>query len=72
MTTITTNERQKLKHEEAGKGDKRRPEDTKAYDEGYARIFGEKRPKTPENPSMEAVVKIQQLEKDRMCGTNTT
>lgn len=28
---------------EAGKGDNRRPEDKKAFDEGYDRIFGKKR-----------------------------
>lgn len=27
---------------EAGKGDNRRPEDKKAFDEGYDRIFGKK------------------------------
>ena len=28
---------------EAGKGDKRRPEDTEAYEDGYDRIWGKKK-----------------------------
>jgi len=31
---------------EAGKGDNRRPEDKKAFDEGYDRIFGKKQKPT--------------------------
>lgn len=57
---------------EAGKGDKRRPEDTKAYDEGYDRIFGKKRSQSPETKAMEAVVQMQQLEQERLSGKNTT
>lgn len=49
---------------EAGKGDKRRPEDTQAYQNNYDLIFRKK--------AQESVVRIQQLEKERMCGENTT
>jgi len=42
---------------EAGKGDKRRPEDIKAFDEGYARIFRK-------NSSEEAVVEVTKLTKE--------
>lgn len=49
---------------EAGKGDKRRPEDTQAYQNNYDLIFRKK--------AQESVVRIQQLEKERVCGENTT
>ena len=39
---------------EAGKGDNRRPEDKKAFDEGYDRIFGKKR----SNEAMEEINKM--------------
>jgi uncharacterized protein with von Willebrand factor type A (vWA) domain len=42
---------------EAGKGDNRRPEDKKAFDEGYDRIFGKKRPE-------EAIDVINKLQKE--------
>lgn len=32
-----------------GKGDKRRPEDKKKFDENFERIFGKKRPNTYKN-----------------------
>lgn len=42
---------------EAGKGDKRRPEDIKAFDEGYDRIFRK-------NSSEEALVEMIKLTKE--------
>jgi hypothetical protein len=49
---------------EAGKGDTRRPENTQAYQDNYELIFRKKQ--------QDNVVQIQQLEKERMCGENTT
>lgn len=40
---------------EAGKGDNRRPEDKKAFDEGYDRIFGKKK----QEEAIEVINKLQ-------------
>ena len=57
---------------EAGKGDKQRPGDVKLFEEGYDRIFGKKPPVERVAMAQENVVKMQQLERERMCGKNTT
>lgn len=59
-------------HKEAGKGDKRRPGDANAFAEGYDRIFKKNRSESPETKAMDVVVKIQQLEQERLSGKNTT
>lgn len=48
---------------EAGKGDKRRPEDVEAYKTNYDEIFRKQR---------QAVAEIQQLERERLSGKKTT
>lgn len=50
---------------EAGKGDKRRPTNETAYQQNFDNIFRKQ-------PQVEAVVAIQQLEKERLSGENTT
>lgn len=64
---------------EAGKGDKRRPEDLNKYGEGYDRIFGRKVVKEAVKAPLEDVavlqhnvVLAQQLEHERLSGKNTT
>lgn len=47
--------------QEAGKGDKRRPEDVQAYQNNYDLIF-KKKPKTPEE--QEAIVELTKLHKE--------
>lgn len=48
---------------EAGKGDKRRPTDEQKYQENYDKIFRKSEPRA------EAVVVIQQLERERLSST---
>lgn len=50
-------------NKEAGKGDKRRPTNELVYQTNYDKIF---------NKQQEAVVKVQQLEKERLCSKDTT
>jgi hypothetical protein len=60
---------------EAGKGDKRRPEDVNLYNEGYDRIFGKKPVKGRLDDVavlQQNVVGMQQLEQERISGKNTT
>lgn len=47
---------------EAGKGDNRRPEDKKAFDEGYDRIFGKKPAKEVSNE--ERIEQVNKLQKE--------
>lgn len=65
--------------QEAGKGDKRRPGDVNLYGEGYDRIFGKKVVREAAKEPLEDVavlqqnvVKMQQLEQERISGKNTT
>lgn len=39
-----------MSQSEAGKGDKRRPEDSKAYADGWERIFGKVPTPVPDGP----------------------
>ena len=48
---------------EAGKGDKRRPEDSEAFRNNFDAIF---------RKQYKAVAEIQQLERERLSGKNTT
>ena len=48
---------------EAGKGDKRRPEDTEAYRNNFDAIF---------RKQYKAMAEVQALERERMSGKNTT